>query len=301
MLRFLLCIVFLTFSLSLAQDDNFVVFEGDELTEGITMNVDWSGSVEISDEDFYSGEHCIKWVGGEAWDGPQFHFSEPMHFQTWSLDTIEFMILCEPEFGNLSIWLLDDDLDGAEKEDYDFEATYELVENEDITYLYEWQQVKVPVDSLNRFSGRWDNDIEDMVPGEMDTTRVMQLYITTAEQTAIDKVVYLDNIRIKAGSAVTAVGELTPQQIPGNFTLTQNYPNPFNPSTTISYALQKAANITLDVYDVAGRHITTLVDEGKSAGSYSVTFDAQDLPSGIYYYQLKSNEFSTTRKMVLVK
>jgi hypothetical protein len=302
MTRFILCMIFLTFSISLAQDDNMVIFEGDELTEGITMNVDWSGSVEVSDEDYYSGEHCIKWVAGASWDGPQFHFPEPVHFHTWSLDTIAFMIVCDPEFGNISVWLLDDDMDGVEKEDYDFEATTTLVEDTDITYTSQWQQVKVPVSGLDRFAGRWDNDSLKMVAGEMDTTRVQQLYITCAEQEdAADKVVYLDDIKIIAGSAVSAVGESTPVQIPTSFTLEQNYPNPFNPSTTISYALNTAAHISLDVYDITGRHVATLVNGMKSAGSYSVTFDAQDLPSGIYYYQLKAENFSTTRKMVLVR
>ncbi|MDP4175037.1 MAG: T9SS type A sorting domain-containing protein [Bacteroidota bacterium] len=86
-----------------------------------------------------------------------------------------------------------------------------------------------------------------------------------------------------------------------DFALEQNYPNPFNPSTTISYALPKAAYVSLKVYDVLGKEVKTLVNEYKVEGKYSVEFNANSLPSGIYVYQLKAGNNIVSRKMMLVK
>ena len=86
-----------------------------------------------------------------------------------------------------------------------------------------------------------------------------------------------------------------------NFALHQNYPNPFNPITTISYELPKAGKVSIKIFDLLGREITTLVDEYKNAGSYEVEFKANYLPSGVYFYQLKAGDYIFTKKMVLLK
>ncbi|MGC9092080.1 MAG: T9SS type A sorting domain-containing protein [Bacteroidota bacterium] len=87
-------------------------------------------------------------------------------------------------------------------------------------------------------------------------------------------------------------------EIPGSFALEQNYPNPFNPSTTISFDVPKQSHLRLAIYDVLGREVKTLVDEEKNPGRYSVTFDASNLPSGVYLYRLEAGSFSEVRKMV---
>ncbi|MGE5436946.1 MAG: T9SS type A sorting domain-containing protein [Syntrophothermus sp.] len=83
--------------------------------------------------------------------------------------------------------------------------------------------------------------------------------------------------------------------------LFNNYPNPFNPSTTISYQIPSFGRVTLKVYDILGREVASLVDEYKSEGKYSVQFNASNLPSGIYVYELKSNNFVSSKKLLLVK
>ena len=90
-------------------------------------------------------------------------------------------------------------------------------------------------------------------------------------------------------------------EIPGSFALEQNYPNPFNPSTTISFDVPKQSHLRLAIYDVLGRQVKTLVDEEKNPGRYSVTFDASNLPSGVYLYRLEAGSFSEVRKMVVVR
>jgi len=86
-----------------------------------------------------------------------------------------------------------------------------------------------------------------------------------------------------------------------SFNLQQNYPNPFNPNTLIKYQIPELSFVTLKVYDVLGNEITTLVNEEKSAGSYEVEFDGNQLTSGIYFYQLRADSFVETKKMALMK
>ena len=85
------------------------------------------------------------------------------------------------------------------------------------------------------------------------------------------------------------------------FSLSQNYPNPFNPSTIISYQIPTNGNVTLKVFDLIGNEVATIVNENKTAGSYSIEFNASDLPSGVYFYQLKQGEMLQTNKMMLLK
>ncbi len=88
---------------------------------------------------------------------------------------------------------------------------------------------------------------------------------------------------------------------PNSFNLEQNYPNPFNPITTIKYQISELSFVILNVFDVLGNDIVTLVNEEKPIGSYEVEFDAIGLPSGIYFYQLKTSNYIVTNKMILLK
>lgn len=85
------------------------------------------------------------------------------------------------------------------------------------------------------------------------------------------------------------------------FSLSQNYPNPFNPATVISYSVAENSFVSLKVYDVLGNEISDLVNEVKEPGKYTVSFDASNLSSGIYFYTLKANSNSLTKKMLLAK
>ncbi len=86
-----------------------------------------------------------------------------------------------------------------------------------------------------------------------------------------------------------------------SFELKQNYPNPFNPTTNINFSIPKGQNVSLKVYDMMGREVANLVNEFLKAGEYRADFSGANLSSGVYYYALKTDEFTSTKSMVLVK
>jgi len=89
--------------------------------------------------------------------------------------------------------------------------------------------------------------------------------------------------------------------LPVNTMLLGNYPNPFNPSTKFSYSIIQSGLVKLKVYDVLGTEIETLVNEEKPVGTYELTWNAEGLPSGVYFYRLQAGNFVETKKMVLLK
>ncbi|MCE1165684.1 MAG: T9SS type A sorting domain-containing protein [Bacteroidetes bacterium] len=89
--------------------------------------------------------------------------------------------------------------------------------------------------------------------------------------------------------------------IPKKYELSQNYPNPFNPTTTINYAIPQNGVVQIKIFDITGREIKSLVNETKTAGYYSITFNASDLSSGVYFYRIQAKDFIQTKRMVLIK
>jgi hypothetical protein len=92
-----------------------------------------------------------------------------------------------------------------------------------------------------------------------------------------------------------------PGEVPEKYGLTQNYPNPFNPSTNIEFDIAKTSAAKIVVYDMLGRALETLADQTMMPGKYSVTWNASNYPSGVYFYKLQAGDFVQTKKMMLVK
>ena len=100
---------------------------------------------------------------------------------------------------------------------------------------------------------------------------------------------------------VTAVEEADNTLVITSYSLSQNYPNPFNPTTTIHYSVAKAGQVKVELYNMLGQKLKTLVNTNKPAGRYTIDFDGKDLTSGIYFYRIKAGSFTKTKKMVLMK
>jgi hypothetical protein len=102
------------------------------------------------------------------------------------------------------------------------------------------------------------------------------------------------------------VGEPTdiedPQmEIPSEFRLEQNYPNPFNPSTNFRFKIAEAGLTTLKIYNLLGQEVAVVLDEFMNPGTYDFRFDATGLSSGIYFYRIRVNDFSASKKMILIR
>ena len=112
---------------------------------------------------------------------------------------------------------------------------------------------------------------------------------------------YVETYRLfeQGNKIVTSVDE--EESMPSNYLLMDNFPNPFNPSTTIIYQLPKQSKVTIRICDILGREVTRIVNDVKSTGKHSVLFDGNNLSSGIYFYQLITNEIVLTKKLVIMK
>jgi len=112
---------------------------------------------------------------------------------------------------------------------------------------------------------------------------------------------YNGTILHTTNGGVTFIEEEEIDEIPTSYSLTNNYPNPFNPNTKIKYSVPQTSNVVIKVFDILGNEIETLVNEQKPIGNYEINFNATNLPSGIYFYQLQAGSFIETKKMVLMK
>ncbi len=140
-----------------------------------------------------------------------------------------------------------------------------------------------------------------------DSSNIGQLvYLSFPYETIIDtsKQTELIQLILQYFDLVTDVSPLE-DKIPNKFNLEQNYPNPFNPTTTIRYSVPGGNDninfLQIVVYDILGRKIATLVNAKQKPGNYQINFNANNLSSGIYYYQLKTDSFVQTKKMILIK
>ena len=100
---------------------------------------------------------------------------------------------------------------------------------------------------------------------------------------------------------ISSVNVETVDKMPFQFSLKQNFPNPFNPNTKINYSIPYQSNVKIIIFDILGKEIETIVNEEKPSGTYELSWNAGNLPGGVYFYQLRAGSFTQTRKMILLK
>jgi beta-lactamase class A len=106
---------------------------------------------------------------------------------------------------------------------------------------------------------------------------------------------------LSKNNASTSFSKIENNTLPSEYKLQQNYPNPFNPVTRIDYDLPADVNVSIKIFDVAGREIKTLVNENQEAGYYTMEFNASNLASGVYFYRIIAGDFLEVKRMVLIK
>lgn len=178
-----------------------------------------------------------------------------------------------------------------------------IVQNTNTTIRLQWHNRNTESDSIIIERGPFKPDFEYYAEvGPTDSIFVDSAIGTVAFYYRLSIIkkdsTELQSYPIMITGVPTAVVE---RNTPSRFELFDNYPNPFNPSTTIDYNLSVSSLVSLKVYDVLGREVKTLVNERQDAGSHSVEFNADSLPSGVYFYRIQAGENTATRKLVLLK
>jgi hypothetical protein len=166
-------------------------------------------------------------------------------------------------------------------EDYVIEkldSLYSLVDNDAILNFERWPVAGKPIEPNGKVGDTYDEDFD-------------YLYLWMVDR--------LDWMRAAMEDFITSVE--SPDDLALSFELGQNYPNPFNPSTTISYQLAQAGHVSVKIYDIRGVQVAELVNASQSAGRYSVTWNADGYPSGIYLYEITAGDFSQTNRMLLIR
>ncbi len=160
----------------------------------------------------------------------------------------------------------------------------------DIRFVFEsGSNVTLMIDNTIKYQGTWSN----IFP-------MAYVYlIQENEATDTASTVYFDEFRVRHRNSldVREIGG----EIPNEYRLEQNYPNPFNPTTNFGFRIANFGLVVLKVYDVLGREVAEVVNKELSAGNYSVSFDASELPGGVYYYQLRAGSFIETKKLLLMR
>ncbi len=147
----------------------------------------------------------------------------------------------------------------------------------------------IPVDSINK---------DSVMAGNLHLVTRVQIADNTGLPTGLFEPGFIKGaVKVLVPTGV----DDDPSGLPTAFALAQNYPNPFNPVTVIDFALPKSGQVKLEVFNVLGQLVETLVDKSMPAGNHSVDFNASSKPSGVYFYRLTHQFGSQTRKMVLLK
>ncbi|MBO6620982.1 MAG: T9SS type A sorting domain-containing protein [Balneola sp.] len=210
----------------------------------------------------------------------------------------------------------------SKKEPLFTKALWHKVEKEDEVFV----TIDVSNNDFDIYSAQLDMKIEEglsfsrinnkpknwqtLVNSKEGSTLVSMFGVQPLESKSLELVLTKDQRSLKASvnanvtlneSELYKLNELIVNTLPDEFSLKQNYPNPFNPSTNIEYSLPEQANVTLTIYNMLGQKVATLVNETLAAGTYSQTWDASSVSSGVYFYRLKAGNKIFTKRMLLVK
>jgi len=269
------------------ESGTFGIFTDETPTDGgLEIGVDseiyiWEGTLTGGSIPPYEGENGISWMTtGLGWFGAGIMSSQPVNLFNFGDGFLKFMIKIPAniafQIGIIDAW--------GNQNYVDFPAnqtTYGLVRNG------EWGQASIPVEDLR---------------GLYIDLRMLSYEFVILEVNGAQCEFGLDDIYWEGGTINTEDYTVDLQ----NFTLSQNFPNPFNPTTKISYSLNAASDVQIDIYNLKGQKVKTLVSQKLNAGSYSVTWNGTDktnssVSSGIYFYKIHTDFGEEMKKCILLK
>ena len=175
--------------------------------------------------------------------------------------------------------------------------------NENNSVILDWttaSELNCKQFNITRKKGNGDFVMVGSVPGHGSVTETQQYTFTDNTVNSGHYTYRLEEVDFSGHTSYSNIVEIEVNN-PQDYILEQNYPNPFNPTTTISYSVPKESFVSLQVYDILGNEISTLVNEKKPQGYYNIEFNAKDLPSGIYFSRIQAGSFVAVKKMILLK
>lgn len=240
----------------------------------------WEGTLTEGSIEPYEGENVISWVTtGLGWFGAGIMSIQPVNLFGFGEGSLKFMINI-PAHVSFQIGIIDTWGNQSYVEFPANQTTYGLVRDGN------WGQASIPISDLR---------------GELIDLRMLSYEFVILEVNGAQCQFALDDIYWEGGESERIQIEPEAGRTPAQFTLQQNYPNPFNPVTTITYSVPRAVDVELSLYNTGGRLVATLIKGTHSAGEYAISWNAEDQPSGVYFYRLQAGSFSDVRKCILLK
>lgn len=229
----------------------------------------------------------------------------------WDLDDASKLIPLLPAYATLG-FATNDMVKSVESLPYQLEEEVTLPMQLDLVGVE--GEFSLSWNGLETIPDEWELILHDYEQGTSVNLRDIDEYTFEAEPEVASKRNQLTVLSMPAKSMAKASQDerfgLTVRPVsvgneeelsPYSFTLDQNYPNPFNPKTNITYSLEQAGLVSLEIYNALGQRVTQLVNKSQSPGRYNVQWDASVAPTGIYYYRLEVGDVSLTKKMTLIK
>lgn len=267
---------------------------------GKFINIDPWASSNI---DYYSSEkinetgYGIYWSGASRYSSLRFDFVPDKDFSYLSANDyqIDFWMKAKGNVDSLDIRFLDTKIG---EEDHPWRMRYTLTPF-DFQRDDNWYHIQIPLKYFSE-GGSWDNNQWYDAIGMFNWGAVDYFEITSEYESFNGSEFWFDEIKILNPNAVAVNEKII---LSNEYRLYQNYPNPFNPVTTITFyvPLGRQNAVDLRIYNILGKEISVLTNKKLSEGKHEIIFDASNLSSGIYFYQLRSGNFIDTKKMILIK
>ncbi len=269
-----------------------------DLSATLVFNYDASEENSLTEADFnlykFNDSEVWELMGGSA--TPESNIVTLTLIASFSRWTVSEVSAVPVELVSFTGFILDNQVflnwsTATEVNNYGFEIHRTVVDGHAHPTTREWETLGFVQGHGNSYSPKYYEFVDENRIADSAEYRLKQIDTDGAFE------YYRETVKV-AGYSTTDVED---EKLPKVFSVMQNYPNPFNPSTSINYELPSAGRVELIVFNVLGQKVVELINKHQVAGKYTVNFEAKNLPSGIYFYSIKTDENLAIKKMTLLK
>ncbi|MCB0284283.1 MAG: cellulase family glycosylhydrolase [Calditrichaeota bacterium] len=280
---------------------SFIIYD-DYINSGLVENSNIAGGTinYYSTENPKEGQYCLRFADAAQYGNISLQFRPIRNLEELVANNyrLDLWLNCSDPSVKLDIRFIDSKT--GETGDHPWRIRYTL-DNTKASFNGTWQHLLIPLKNFTE-QGSWDNEQWFNPIGAYDWQQVQLFQIVAEEKSMSGMEIFFDQIRIT--DPLTHLDDQNTTKS-YSFHLSANYPNPFNPETVIRYQIGSTSAptvmVSLKVYDVLGREVKSVIQKEQAPGNYSVTFNATDLSSGVYYYTLTAGSFKQSHKMLLMR